>query len=174
MRKNELSVFQPSYCRWYRIDKKIKHFFKNIKWVWQRITRGYADCDIWSLDAWLVCLLPQAIRTLESKLHGHPYDMTEEEWHEYLLKMATHFENYYVAHIEWENPIELPSFSVEELFEKNGQKLRRLSIDEVKNYDYQEKRKLWREEEEKHAKYMKEELHKGLSMLEARFGDLWD
>ena len=116
-------------------------------------------------------MLPQAIRTLESGLHGHPYDMTEEEWHTYLLEMASHFENYFA---EWENPIELPSFSIEELFIKEGQKLHRLSIDEVKNPDYQEKRKLWREEEEKHAQYIKEELHKGLSMMEARFGDLWD
>lgn len=97
--------------------------------------------------------------------------MTEEEWHKYLLDMATHFENYYA---EWENPIELPPFSIEELFEKIGKKIHRLSIDEVKNPDYQEKRKLWREEEEKHAKYIKEELHKGFSMLEARLGDLWD
>lgn len=97
--------------------------------------------------------------------------MTEEEWHSYLLEMAIHFENYSA---EWENPIEFPSFSIEEIFEKNGTKVHRLSIDEIKNPDYQEKRKLWREEEEKHAQYMKEELHKGLSMLEARFGDLWD
>lgn len=171
MKKNELSVFQPAYCRWYRIDKKIKQFFRNIKWAWQRVTKGYADYDTWDLDYWLVRLLPQAIRTLESGLHGHPYDMTEEEWHAYLLEMAAHFENYST---EWENPIELPSFSIEELFIKDGQKLHRLSIDEIKNPDYQEKRKLWLEEEKKHAEYIKEELHKGLSMMEARFGDLWD
>ena len=171
MKKNELNVFQPAYCRWYRIDKKIKQLFKNLKWAWQRINRGYSDLDIWDLDSWLIRLLPQAIRTLESKLSGHPYDMTEEEWQAYLLEMAGHFENYYV---EWENPIDLPSFSIEELFKKDGEVLHRLSIDEVKNPNYQEKHKLWKEEEEKHAQYMKEELHKGLSMLEARFGDLWD
>jgi len=97
--------------------------------------------------------------------------MTEEEWHKYLLDMATHFENYYA---EWENPIELPSFSIEEVFGKSGTKFHRLELDEIKDKDYKEKRQLWREEEDKHTAYIKEELHKGLSMLEARFGDLWD
>lgn len=171
MKKNELSVFQPTYYQWYRIDKKIKQFFRNLKWAWQRVTRGYSDYDIFDLDYWLVRLLPQAIRTLESKLHGHPYDITEEEWRKYLIEMATHFENY---NAEWGNPVDLPSFSIQEIFEKNGVKLHRLGIDEVKNQDYKEKHKLWLEEEKKHNEYIKEELHKGLSMLEARFGDLWD
>lgn len=169
---NNLNILSiPCYCAWYRLDKRLKYFFKKIKWSFQRITRGYSDYDIYNLYYWLIRVIPSAIRDLEKDLHGFPFDMTEEAWKNYLLDMASHFENYYA---EWENPVELPSVSIKSLFEKNGDVVRRVPTDEIKDSDFQEKRKLWREEEEKHDQYMREELHKGLSMLEARFGDLWD
>lgn len=33
--------------------ENIRQFFRNIKFAYQRVTRGYADPDIWDFDSYL-------------------------------------------------------------------------------------------------------------------------
>ena len=59
------------------------------KWFLQRGWRGWADHDVWGLDAYLAAVMAGALRHLAAHHHGHPvdflpdyetrWDFTEEE-----------------------------------------------------------------------------------------------
>ncbi len=73
---------------------------KEIKWMWQRGKRGWADCDIWSLDYYLSSWLPEALRRLSERSHGCPGDLFDKKnkknqchkWNKILEEMAIGFE----------------------------------------------------------------------------------
>lgn len=92
---NPLSIFhQAPYLRWWHIRNNTEYFFRSLKWAWQRVTRGYADTDLWNLDMYLTYLLPAMFRSLADNGCGFPTDMDSyDEWKNYLYKMAQHFEN---------------------------------------------------------------------------------
>ena len=69
--------------------------FHKIKWFIQRGTRGYADCDVWDLDAYLCSWLPQAIRQLRDTGWSYPIKETNEKWKLILSEMADGFEAHY-------------------------------------------------------------------------------
>ena len=50
---------------------------RQIEWGWQRISRGYDDRVIWSIDYHLAVVIPQWLRTLKIKQHGIPMSMFE-------------------------------------------------------------------------------------------------
>ena len=54
------------------IIKKIKHFKKCIKWSYQRVRRGYADCDVWGMRTYLQELFPAMLTQLKESRHGSP------------------------------------------------------------------------------------------------------
>lgn len=63
--------------------------YRAIKWFIQRGRRGYADCDLWSLDWYLLSWLPKAIRELKTISYGHPIGIkSHKEWKKILTRMA--------------------------------------------------------------------------------------
>ena len=74
------------YYKIYRLGNKIIEFpgdiYNKIKWFIQRGKRGYADCDIWSLDWYLDSWMPDALRKLKEDKHGIPCCMFEEGDHD--------------------------------------------------------------------------------------------
>jgi len=65
---------------------------RGLKWFIQRGRNGYADCDVWSLDQYLVDWLPKAIRQLRDESFGCPEHFTNREWKKVLTKMANDIE----------------------------------------------------------------------------------
>ena len=72
--------------------------FKNIKWYYQRATRGWADCDAWSINGYLNDLLPDIIRSLKGGVGcpGDLYDNTKKNnecwrWEEILESIIQGF-----------------------------------------------------------------------------------
>lgn len=55
-----------------RIIAMIKHFGRCLKWSRQRVVRGYADCDVWSMFSYLQKLMPDMLRHLKDNRHGSP------------------------------------------------------------------------------------------------------
>jgi hypothetical protein len=53
--------------------------YREIKWFIQRGRRGWADCDVWSLDNYLNGWLPNALRCLKEQKQGIPSSMFEPE-----------------------------------------------------------------------------------------------
>ncbi|MDD3138201.1 MAG: hypothetical protein PHX08_04425 [Lachnospiraceae bacterium] len=81
---------------------KIKHFRRCLKWSKQRVTRGYSDCDIWSMYSYLQGIIPDMLQTLKDTRMGSPShlgknyadedgiminDTCHEEWDKILDRM---------------------------------------------------------------------------------------
>ena len=66
--------------------KIVSQTFRNIKFAWQRITKGYCEYDYWDIDCYLLKLLPELFDDFRKNLHGYPCSFTEEEWDNFLLK----------------------------------------------------------------------------------------
>lgn len=81
--------------------------FRKLKWFYQRGSRGYADCDVWSLDWHLTSYMGKALRDLAEQVHGVPaidvrlvppedpndmWTLTIEEWRETIIYLAETFD----------------------------------------------------------------------------------
>uniref|UniRef100_A0A6H2A2Q0 Uncharacterized protein n=1 Tax=viral metagenome TaxID=1070528 RepID=A0A6H2A2Q0_9ZZZZ len=65
----------------------------NIKWFVQRGKRGWADCDVWGMDYYLVKVIHPMLRRLRKIAHGHPCGLdTPGEWDKILDEMIEGFE----------------------------------------------------------------------------------
>ena len=94
---NKLNVFNNPYYKWYYPQywhKNIRMFFRSIKYAYQRITRGWADCDTWDLDSYYLDLFHDTLTYLAEHHMGYPgndeFD-TDEKWTAYLKEMAQKF-----------------------------------------------------------------------------------
>jgi hypothetical protein len=67
---------------------------QSLKWLYQRATSGYADCDIWSFDNYLARVISGGLRRLAITTHGSPGHMTYLEWQTKLRTMAHCFALY--------------------------------------------------------------------------------
>lgn len=66
---------------------------QSIKFFWQRLTRGFDDSAMWSLDIHLAGLiLPRLKRFKEHNTHTYPNGLTPEEWDVIIDKMIFSFE----------------------------------------------------------------------------------
>lgn len=85
-----------------KIIAKIKYIRKCIRWSWQRIIRGYADCDKWNMYSYLQNLIPEMLLDMRDNRHGSPgylgenytnaegilvNDTCHEEWNQILDHM---------------------------------------------------------------------------------------
>jgi hypothetical protein len=73
----ESHIYYPLYRAWR--DYNPAQLCREVKWFLQRGRKGWADCDIWSLDNYLSCWLPDALRRLKETKHGIPSGMFEAE-----------------------------------------------------------------------------------------------
>lgn len=96
---NNLNVFNNPYYKWRYPScwwKNIRMFFHSFKYAWQRITKGYADCDTFDLDSYYLDILSGTLNYLAENHYGYPGDSkfpTDEDWTAYLKKMAKCFYN---------------------------------------------------------------------------------
>jgi hypothetical protein len=84
---------------------KIGDGLREIKWFWQRGTRGYADCDTWNIDWTLAILIPKMLRHLAKNNNGCPsemFDKTNKDnqchlWSKKLEEIACGFDDFVKA-----------------------------------------------------------------------------
>lgn len=74
-----------------RPHKFALYLLKDIIAFIQRGKRGWADCDLWNLDEYLMSWLPSALRNLAENHSGHPCGLTNKKWTSILNKMADGF-----------------------------------------------------------------------------------
>ena len=97
---------------WYYAPLRVWRAFLNIPWelkyATQRFLRGWSDKDTWSMDFYLLSILPEMLKHLANNLNGCPasfYDESAPEnqrldkWKSVLLKAAKGFEQ----RREWES-----------------------------------------------------------------------
>ena len=86
----EKRIYYPLWRKW----RWFKNIPRELLWFIQRGKRGYADCDVWSLDGYLCSWLPSALRKLKKISHGYPDGDVKSmgEWKEILEKTSRGFE----------------------------------------------------------------------------------
>ena len=85
--------FQCAFCyNWLRPAGFIKNISRiplGIKWSWQRIFRGYADCDTWNFDDYLSEVIVGGLRHLANWAHSYPDIFGScESWQTWLRETA--------------------------------------------------------------------------------------
>lgn len=68
------------YCLIFHPWMIFNEAYYQVKWFIQRGRRGYADCDVWSLDYYLAGWLPKALTHLQDNNISHPTGMTSKGW----------------------------------------------------------------------------------------------
>ena len=96
---NALKLFFSDFCR-------------DIKWFFQRGTKGYANSDVWVLCDYYLDIFIGGLSHLKENLSGYPTNLTEEKWNEILQKMIDGFKRVkYIENDEW--------FEIEDIDEKD-------------------------------------------------------
>ena len=75
------------YTRWDTKKRDMRH-------VCQRITRGWDDSDLWSLDHSLAKLILPRLKRFKDCRGGYPHGMTDQEWDDILGEMIYGIEWY--------------------------------------------------------------------------------
>lgn len=65
---------------------------RQIKFWWQRLTRGFADNETWNLDVAFAKLIAPRLRRFRDISIAYPSDLTVDEWFADLSKMIWAFE----------------------------------------------------------------------------------
>lgn len=121
-----MNVFSYAYRKRYYFThpwRFIKETSQNFRAAWYRATRGWAPQDAYELGPQLLQILPEMLRYLEKYHCGYPADMTDEEWTQWLHKMADDIE--FLQEEKWETQNEYA-----EEFYRASEKNRRTERDE--------------------------------------------
>lgn len=92
---NELNVFNNTWCPWRYPSNWIRNtriFFRQFKWAYQRITRGYCDIDWYDMNTHLSKLIAQMLRKMAQDSMGYPGNEefpSYESWADYLNETAS-------------------------------------------------------------------------------------
>lgn len=100
---NNMNVFSYGCRKGYYLKhpvKFVRETIDNFCAAWQRSVRGWAVRDCWELGPHLLQILPEMLRYLEKYHCGYPADMTDEEWTQWLRKMADDIE--FLQEEKWE------------------------------------------------------------------------
>lgn len=159
---NKLNAFNTTYWNWYS-PKNIKIFFRNIKFAYQRVVRGYSDWDVWDLNTTLLIYLPETLRYLANNTHSYPMEMTEEEWKQKLNQIADGFEHADEANNYYKN--EYWDLYLKELNQKPGAR----DIEAFERY-----KKLRVEKDKINAQLRQADFEEAWAQLGSIFFDLWD
>ena len=67
-------VWDSKELRWrIRQPWKLPRFvFENMKYSWQRITKGYCDKDLWNIDGWFMDIMPNMLQQFKENRNGSP------------------------------------------------------------------------------------------------------
>ena len=164
---NNLNVFNQLYSPWRYPSNWINNgrlFFRQFKWAYQRVTRGYCDYDVWDLDTHLTEYLAQTIEHLAKTSHSYPGDEkfpTYEAWENYLMEIVNKLK-YSLS--------ELPNEYEEEWLKTWDHN----NIDKEKTPEEKEITNKFIETELANGNKKREAQNEALKMIYPIYNDLWD
>lgn len=94
---NKLNVFRnPKYplTSFHNVKITVKMFFHSCKYAYQRVTRGYADCDLWDLDDYYLTLFTNTLNSFADNTISYPGNKqfpSYESWIKYVRELALDF-----------------------------------------------------------------------------------
>jgi hypothetical protein len=129
------------------------YWYRNIRWAWQRVFRGWDDRISWSVDYYLAKNLPLWIKQLKEDGHGIPTVMWEDSDFDKNNNYATTPESDKKAEEKWDNILDQIILGFE-------------------TYQQMQDEVIW----ENNPKYfeMNKKFENGFDLLKKYFGNLWD
>ena len=92
----ELSKPLPRHEKVYyatrRWAKKPRQAKNELRYMWQRIRRGYSNADAWSLNYHLALVTVGGVQKLREWANGYPSELTPEAWDDILGRIETGFQ----------------------------------------------------------------------------------
>ena len=168
---NELNVFNNIWSPWKYPSNWIRNtrmFFRQFKWAYQRITRGYSDPDYWDMDVHLSKLIAQMLRKLAQDGMGYPGNEefpTYESWANHLNEIA--------SLLEYSNS-ELPNEYEEAWLNTWDEKDFLKTINEEQSPEDKEITQKYLDKEVDNDKLKEAATQKALKMIAHIFRNLWD
>ena len=89
---------------------------RNIKYSFQRVTKGYCDKDIWNIDYWFMNLMPDMLQQFKDTKHGSPSCLGTEYVDEHGIFCIDE------CHAEWDKILDEMIFLFREMNEETCQK----------------------------------------------------
>lgn len=164
-----MNVLKHFPCSWQYYITHPWEFFEdcwlNIKAAYQRITRGFAYRDLFSIDNWFLDIFPEMLKEFRKNLHSFPGNSefpTFESWTAYLEEMETHFRN-----ANENQKVELNEWGEDYLKYL-------INKDEVCLNTPKDITEKWLARETEIEAWREEELKKGFEMLQKNLHHLWD
>lgn len=148
--------------------ENIKMFFQNIRFAWQRATKGYCSYDVWDLDAHLCYVIRDTLRRLSETTHGAPDAMFDHEkdsakpWQDLLNDMADCID----ASLKEEDPEVDLAWKKYEYAREHRENFTPQQIGFL--------RESWIKKNEKFQERKEEQYQKALDFLREWHGYLWD
>lgn len=185
---SSLNVFKFGYMSWkYPRNwfNNIKQFFCNIKYAYQRATKGYCTYDIWDIDTFHTNLIIDALTQFKKDTNGYPFVLEsneldengEEKWNAILDEMIAHFANYRDTDIIDNNEYADDYFkridnATETGINEKWLHFMRVNEDKLSNEDHA-MREQYRNKMKELAEYRKNELELGMQLLTKWYDNLW-
>jgi len=144
-----------------------------IKWAWQRLTRGWDDRVIWSIDYYLSEMMPAWLRRLKRVQHGYPcqFEGKPEKWDEVLDTIIDGFEA-----AKQINDCDFPVWDWlrEREVERYGRELDIFSLEDQAKMDVVKEEINFREVYEAQEAGAMERFHEGIALFVEHYFSLWD
>ena len=144
--------------------ERIKWWIRRAKYARQRARLGFSAYDTWDMDHYLAELISEMLLYKAKFGMSHPWDMTPEDWQQWLIDTAAMFKEYGRDFPESE---EYKVFCAAKKTTKNEDGSITVEYDE-------ELSKAWLEREKAESEYRMCKLRMGLERLGEKFWELWD
>ena len=173
---NNLNILKYGYTK--NIFSNIKQFFRNLKYAYQRATKGYCDADIWNLDDHYLQYLDVTLQALAEIAHGYPSHMfpTMQDWRNYIKEIAQHFYNAREeSETENKKTVDRLYDNILKYRQENNIPTNQISL--LGKYRTDEEKQLvdeWLEADSEYFKFREHEMHTAFNMMRSVFFHLWD
>lgn len=166
----DLSVFRVHYYeKWWNIPAHFRNICSIVRNVYYRAVYGFCPYDTWELYAYISMLMENALTYFKNNCHGHPIDMTEEEWDKYLDEMINRFHYVNLDEDEITQPLYDKWEETCDAHIEAGENPFKSGIKEVIDAW-----KAWSEASNEFDERKENAIKEALQMLNERYFDLWD
>lgn len=70
----------------------MRDILREVKWAWQRVSRGYDDRLYWGMDEYLDPIIIAGLKNLRNNGNGYPCLLSQKKWNSILDIMITAFQ----------------------------------------------------------------------------------
>ena len=103
----------PIYKRPWRFLDLARQLGHDVKWMCQRVWKGYCDYDLFSIDDWFMRIMPEMLKEYKETRHGSPVTVN---YHSHALFLDEEERNQAVHH-DWDEKLDRMIFLLGEMDE---------------------------------------------------------